>query len=281
MSEPSAETLQQAAGTAAPQVVNDVRPEPVGPRAPRRPIAGNTATRVLKLIALVFMCCDHVGIRIFPGVTELRIIGRMAFPIYAWCLVVGFNYTRSVPKYALRLLAFGALSQPIYATAMNHDWLELNIFFELLIGLLGLWAIRQRWHGSHVWGPVAAMILAQLLCGTVSYGWKGVLFIFLLYAVQDRRAAIWALMVAFCLFWGANSSTVTVAFGIHLATLTRNAPWTSLLSPWCRLQAMAILAAPFILLKFPKDIRLPYWVSYMLYPGHLVILWVVLNLLGK
>lgn len=250
------------------------------PREPRRPIAGNTSTRILKLLALVFMCCDHVGARLITNVIELRIIGRLAFPIYAWCLVVGFSYTRSVPKYALRLLAIGILSQPIYALVMNHDWLELNIFFELLIALLGLWAIREKVHASHIWGPILALILAQTVCGTVSYGWKGVLFIFLLYAAQDSRKALAAVMVAFCLFWGSASSTVTVAFGVHLSTLTRNAPWSSLLSPWCRLQAMSILAAPFILARFPKDIRMSSWVGYALYPAHLIVLWVVIHLLG-
>ncbi len=268
--------------TEAPAEITAPQPaEAPAPRTPRRPIAGNTATGVLKLLALVFMCCDHVGARLLPGIPELRILGRIAFPIYAWCLVVGFNYTRSVPKYALRLLAVGALTQPVYALVMNHGWLELNIFFELLLGLVGLWAIREKKGGSHVWGPLLALVLAQVLCGTVSYGWKGVLFIFLLYAVQDSRRALAALMVAFCLFWGQNSGLVTVAFGVHLSTLTRNAPWNALLSPWTKLQAMAVLATPFLLVRFPRDVRLPAWVSYLLYPGHLVVLWVVINLLGR
>ena len=255
-------------------------PEQALPREPRRPLAGNTATGVLKILALVFMCCDHVGARLLPSVPELRIIGRIAYPIYAWCLVVGFNYTRSVPKYALRLLAVGVLTQPVYALVMRHSWLDLNIFFELLIALLGLWAIREKVHVSQIWGPIAALVLGQLLCGPSSYGWKGILFIFLLYAVQDSRRGLAAMMVAFCLFWGSSSGVLTLAFGVHLSTLSRSAPWNSLLSPWFKLQTMAILAAPFILARFPKDVRMPSWLSYLLYPLHLTILWAIIQLMG-
>ena len=46
----------------------------------RRP-AGNTATVWLKIIALVFMFIDHSGKMLFSGVPEMRILGRIAFPI--------------------------------------------------------------------------------------------------------------------------------------------------------------------------------------------------------
>ncbi|HPF88841.1 MAG TPA: TraX family protein, partial [Candidatus Limiplasma sp.] len=71
--------------------------------SPRTALAGNTDTSLLKIIALVCMIFDHVGVAYFPGVIELRIIGRMAMPLYAWCLVVGSEYTHDPLKYALRL----------------------------------------------------------------------------------------------------------------------------------------------------------------------------------
>ena len=56
----------------------------------RKP-AGNTATTWLKIIALVFMFIDHSGKMLFPAVQEMRILGRIAFPVYAWCMVVGLQ----------------------------------------------------------------------------------------------------------------------------------------------------------------------------------------------
>ena len=126
----------------------------------RRSLAGNTATGVLKLIALALMLVDHAGKMLFPGVLEMRMLGRMAFPLYCWCLVVGFHYTRSVPKYLLRIGLTGLISQPLYMLALNHTWREPNVFLTLLLGLCALWGIREkRWY-SHLWAPAAALELA-------------------------------------------------------------------------------------------------------------------------
>ncbi len=239
--------------------------ELTAPRPVRRPIAGNTATGFLKLMALLFMCCDHVGIVLLPKVPELRMIGRIAFPLYCWCLVVGFHYTRSVPKYLLRLLLTGVISQPIYALAMHHDWFDLNIFFALFIAVFGLWCMRQKVFLFHIIGPVIMLVLGEILCGKYSYGWKGILLVYLLYAVRNSRRGIAAVMIAFCLFWGSTSSVVLKIFGYSLAFLTVDQPWKSLLSPWLKLQTMAILSLPLMLIRFPKTFLLPQWLADVLF----------------
>ncbi len=272
------------------RAVNDTRP------LPNRAPAGNTATGTLKLIALVFMFIDHLGASMFPSTTELRMLGRIAFPIYCWCMVVGFQYTRNVPRYLGRILLVGIISQPFYMLALHpvdvsrslpglmravaarpvllYD--HSNIMLTLFVALLGLWAIRERRFGSHVWGPAAALILAELL--QVNYGWRGVLFVLLLYAARDRRSALAAVMAAFCLFWGATSSNVRSICGLNLAPLLSASPWASLLSPWLKLQTCAILALPFILIRFRRNVKLPTWLGYALYPAHLILLWGLLVL---
>ena len=77
-------------------------------------------TDVLKLIAIMAMFIDHLGAAIFPGVMEMRIIGRLAFPIFCYTLAAGCCYTRSMGGYALRLLIAALISQPFYVTALNH-----------------------------------------------------------------------------------------------------------------------------------------------------------------
>ena len=88
---------------------------------------------ILKLIALFFMLIDHLGAVVFPSVTEMRILGRIAFPIYCWCMVVGFYYTRSVPKYLGRILLTGVLVQPLYAYVMNHVGSTGNLLADLYL----------------------------------------------------------------------------------------------------------------------------------------------------
>lgn len=234
----------------------------------RGEIGGSTSTGILKIIALCLMFCDHAGKMLLPGLQEMRVIGRMAFPLYCWCLVVGFHYTRSVPKYTLRILLIGLISQPLYMAALNHTWQEPNIFLTLLIGLLALWAMREKWYGSHIWGPVMALALAVLL--KCDYGWRGVLLIMLLYAVRGSKAGIAAVMIAFCLYWGSNSTTVSGFFGLSLQPIMVS-PIKELLQPWMRLQGMAILALPLMLIPLPR-LRMPKWLGYALYPLHLVVL---------
>lgn len=234
----------------------------------RRAIAGNTATGWLKIIALVFMFCDHAGKMLLPGVMEMRMLGRIAFPLYCWCMVVGFHYTRSVPKYILRVAVIGLVSQPLYMWGLNHTWTEPNIFLTLALALCGLWGMREKWCGSHIWAPLLALMFAVAL--KCDYGWKGVLLVFLLYGARGSRGAIAAVMVAFCLYWGSGSMTVSEFFGLPLNVLPR--PFSDLVTPWLRLQGLAILALPLMLIRFPKNFRMPAWLGYALYPGHLVIL---------
>ena len=235
----------------------------------RGPIAGNTATGWLKIIALIFMFCDHAGKMLLPGVLEMRMLGRIAFPLYCWCMVVGFHYTRSVPKYLLRLLAIGLVSQPLYMAGLNHTWQEPNIFLTLFVALCGLWGIREKKFLSHIWAPVIALLLSHLL--NVDYGWKGVLLVFLLWAVKDSRPGIAAVMVAFCLFWGSGSYTVTSFFGWNFVGFTRTKIGI-MLQPFLKLQALALLSLPLLLWNLPGRVRLPKWAGYAIYPVHLALL---------
>lgn len=243
-----------------------------------RSIAGNPNTTLLKLIALVFMFIDHAGKMCFSSVPEMRMLGRLAFPLYCWCLVVGAAYTRSFPRYLGRIALIGLISQPLYMVALNHPLTDFNIFLTLFLALLGLWGMREKKLLSHIWAPVLALVLAQVL--GVDYGWKGVLLVFLLWAVRDSRPGMAAVMVAFCLFWGASSSTVTSFFGLTWRGLTRT-DIGMLLSPFLKLQGLALLSLPLLLIPMPGKWRLPRWTGYALYPAHLVLLIALEYALGK
>ncbi len=234
---------------------------------------GNENTGLIKLVAIACMLVDHVGVVFFPRVYEFRLIGRIAFPLFAWCLCVGAEYTRNVWKYALRLLIVGTLSQPVYFWAMNHEWKELNIFFELLIGLLAIAAIQKNWKGSRIWGPVLALIASLALQLSSSYGWQGIAFILLLYLCRGNGAAIAAFTTAYCLYWGQGTFRVTQLFGLTLPKSISFLPRAStLIADLTRIQFWAILALPLIVIPMKKRLRLPKWIPYAAYPVHLLVL---------
>jgi len=250
--------------------------------------SGNQNTHLLKLIALVFMCCDHAGKVFFGSTIELRVIGRIAFPIYCYCAALGACYTRSFPRYILRLLAVGVLSQPFYMLALTHPWYEFNIFATLCLGVCALYGIRAKWRYSHLWGPAAALLLSSVI--RCDYGWKGVLLIILLYVARRQKSSLIAVMIAFCLFWGSGSRMVTSLFGIPLTFLNAALPdlavpllghssvflnsnaFRDILSPFFALQTFALLALPFILIPMKTKIKMPQWLNYAFYPLHLAVI---------
>lgn len=267
----------------------------------RRPRpAGNLSTGLLKLIALLFMFIDHSGKVLFNNMYEMRVLGRIAFPIYVWCMIVGFSRTRSVPRYLLRILVTGLVSQPLYLLALDYQghvsvllrstfeplsagfsfpalgavlrtfFEKPNVFLSLFLGLAALWGVREKKAWSHLWAPAAALVLASVL--GADYGWKGILFFLLMYAVQGSRPGIAAVMVAYFLFWGSSYQVTSSLFGVPLKLESLPAWLNSPLKAFMRLEGYGLLALPLLLIRFPRDLRLPRWLSYMLYPGHLVLL---------
>ena len=92
----------------------------------------------LKIIAMITMTCDHVGMQIFPHLQWLRLIGRLAMPIYAYMIAEGCRHTRDRKKYLLRLFGMGALCQVVYLIAMGSLYQCILITFSLSVMLICL-----------------------------------------------------------------------------------------------------------------------------------------------
>lgn len=84
----------------------------------------------LKLIAVLTMTVDHIGAYLLTDVVVLRIIGRVAFPIFAFFIAEGCKYTKNKRKYLLNLFVFASVTQ-IIKIAFGHNN-NLNILFTFL-----------------------------------------------------------------------------------------------------------------------------------------------------
>lgn len=101
----------------------------------------------LKLIAIITMTIDHIGV-VFgtPFYNLLRAVGRLSFPIFAFLLTEGYVHTKSFGKYFFRLLVLALISEVIYDYVFYGSFIYLeanNIFFTLALGLLTLWLLDK------------------------------------------------------------------------------------------------------------------------------------------
>ena len=161
---------------------------------PKSGLTGNQ----LKIIAMITMTCDHVGMQIFPQLLWMRIIGRLAMPIYAYMIAEGCRHTRDRKKYFLRLFGMGALCQIVYFVAMGSLYMCILITFSLSVILIGLMDAVEQEKNARNWGKLFAgtmlvfflcSVLPDLLAHTdyaVDYGLPGVLLPVLIYGAGTR-----------------------------------------------------------------------------------------------
>jgi hypothetical protein len=95
----------------------------------RKGFSGNA----LKILAMIAMTCDHVGLMFFPQATFLRIIGRLAFPIYAYCIAEGCAHTKNRKKYLMQMAGMALLCQLVYFFAMGSLFQCILVTFTLSV----------------------------------------------------------------------------------------------------------------------------------------------------
>ena len=167
-------------------------------------------SRLLKILAVVLMTVDHVGLLVFPHVEILRIIGRLAYPLFAFLVAYGCIKTRNLSGYFLRLIAFAVWLEIAWVVLPVGEVRNHNIFFTLAFGVLAVWTVNALWKNAPAKeGFVDRMFLlaiSVLLAGFVAltagllqvdFGVAGVALIAMFYAslkaqgcVKNRRM-IW------------------------------------------------------------------------------------------
>ena len=136
----------------------------------------------LKLIAAFTMILDHVGILLFPRVRLLRILGRLAYPIFAFMIAEGCRYTKHRLRYFAMVFGLGAACQLVYYFASGDTYLNILLTFSLSIGMIYLLQAaygadnpgkRSLWSVLFCAGFLGVYGLNQIL--TIDYGFWGVM----------------------------------------------------------------------------------------------------------
>ncbi len=149
----------------------------------------------LHMLAMGAMLCDHLWASVV-SIDILTWIGRIAFPLFAFLLVEGYFHTRSVRKYALRLLAFALISEIPFNLFCSGAWfypVHQNVLWTLLLSLLCIHLIEMARRRAKKWLTVLVIFLVAVigyLIGFVTmidyYGY-GVLMALVFYLFRGRR----------------------------------------------------------------------------------------------
>ena len=88
---------------------------------------------ILKIIAALAMLIDHVGLFFFPFNIGFRIVGRLAFPIFAYMIAIGTRYTRNKLRYFLNVFTVATVCQIAYFISMKSLYMSILVTFSLSI----------------------------------------------------------------------------------------------------------------------------------------------------
>lgn len=205
---------------------------------------------MLKWVAIITMTIDHVDkIGFGGGAPALSALGRVSFPLFSFLLAYNLEVRRvDFAKYALPLLLFGVLSQPIYMWAFGRT--EMNILFTLLLGV--------------AYSPTANFLARQLRLGRLKHVVS--ILLFLTPAFFVSYAILGVLLVPLFRHLIRNPGPLTVALIMLGVVLANNLQPNAYYAP---LALAIIYAATKAAWSLPRSNR---WVFYTFYPVHLVVI---------
>jgi len=159
----------------------------------------------LKIIAIVSMLIDHIAYLVLPHfdlfsepveflgeeftiIKICRLIGRLAFPIFAFLITEGFSHTKNPKKYGINLLAFAVVSEIPYNLFLSGKLFNFdsqNVFFTLFLGFLAIYVLDNvkidLEKAIYIFGIIVAAMLVKC-----DYGAKGVILIVFLHLLKNQ-----------------------------------------------------------------------------------------------
>jgi len=211
----------------------------------------------LKLIALITMTVDHVGMVILPQYMILRLIGRLSFPIYAYMIGEGCRHTSNMSKYFGRMAILAAVYQAVYYFALGSLYQGILVTFSLSVAMVALVRLAEEKKKAILWVAVAAAVVGVFgLTEVLPRVWSGSDF--------DVDYGFFGVMLPVAVYLGKNKTQKLSMAAICLYLMGRILP---------QIQMFALLALPLLALYNGQRGE---WqmknLFYIYYPAHLVLL---------
>ena len=209
----------------------------------------------LKIIAMISMVFDHAGDLLFPGRPWMRFIGRIALPIFAFCVAEGYIHTRNKPKYLQRLCLFGLISELPYDLARSGrlEFDQQNIMLTFALAVVALMLFDRITAGKKsVWRMIAGIAAAAMI---------GILAVFL--RLESNLFTIILILIFYIFRQKAHWLRCLAGFLWHIVMRNMGIYLWGLLS-----------FIPLLMYNGKKGKGLK-WFFYVFYPGHLLLLYLI------
>lgn len=264
----------------------------------------------LKNIAVIIMVIDHIGGTLVYEFEQrnvqnigidgfismwMRIIGRIAFVLFAFLLTEGFVYTSDKKKYALRLCAGAIISEIPYdlveSDRIVNIW-DQNIFFTLLIGFYIIWildTIKEKGIFIKVVVVLLGLMLSEVL--RCEYGVMGIGLIVVFYCLRGKMI-LYPVVLVECFighlandlihnFVSINRDVIRKGSEIHLFSWDEISIITKVNIERRLSQTMPGILAALLLIFFyskKKGKQLPKAFYYLFYPVHLIVIFFLMKI---
>ena len=143
---------------------------------------------ILKIIAMITMTSDHIATGLLDGMPVMRIIGRIAFLLYAFMIAESYYHLKDKPErlksHIIKLGVLCVISEFAYdffETGKLIDWSSQSVMPVLLLGLIGL-IITERF-AKKPWIIIVYYAASAFISYFAKFNYKfaGVLLIYAFY----------------------------------------------------------------------------------------------------
>ena len=217
----------------------------------------------LKLIACIFMAIDHIGAYLFPRIIWFRIVGRIAFPIFAYFIAEGCAYTRNKTKRFLLLFLPGILFEAVCLIVLKKHYGNIFLTFSLSVLLI---YVNQWLRGVYYSGNRGKTIFGRLVFFAVLAG------VWLINRVYHVEYGFFGVLVPlFAAFFEGKDKR-----DLRLFSFSAGLILLSLKMGLSNVQVWGLMAVPLLALYNgePGTKKFKYG-FYIFYPVHLIIIWLI------
>lgn len=161
----------------------------------------------IKILALIFMTCDHIGFYLMDAGSVsyeiLRVIGRLALPLFAYMIAEGCRYTKNKKRHFFSIAGLALLCQLVFWFAEGSLYQSILVTFSLSVAVIYLLELWNERRGFFFLLPLCAVMVVAIFGFfpqqvipksdfAIDYGFFGVMLPVAVYLAKGKWSRIMA-----------------------------------------------------------------------------------------